>query len=141
MFSRSHVLLDNQASVSIFSNRDLLTNVKLSKNQIVLNGVQSNAKGVRVDQEGQFNEIGNVYYSENATANILSFAAMVDEGAQIRYNQKGSQFTLQPAVSADRAYQTVKVDSMSVMCDQRFQITQQVTQHANMHWCRPCPTT
>ena len=96
MFSRSHVLLNNQASVSIFSNRDLLTNVKLSDNQIVLNGVQSNAKGVRIDQEGQFNEIRNVYYSENATANILSFAAMVDEGAQIRYNQKDSRFTLQP---------------------------------------------
>ena len=78
LFLRSHVLLDNQASVSIFSNRDLLTDVKRSENQIILNGVQSDAKGVRVNKEGHFNEFGNVYYSEKATANILSFAALVD---------------------------------------------------------------
>ena len=46
----------------------------------MLNGVQANAKGVRVTEEGYFNEVGNVYYSPNATANTLSFAAMVDDG-------------------------------------------------------------
>ena len=50
--------------------------------------MQANAKGVRVDQEGSFNEMDHVYYSKNATANILSFAAMVDDGAKIRYDQK-----------------------------------------------------
>ena len=95
LFSRSHVLLDNQASVSIFCNRDLLSNVQKSQNQIVLNGVQANAKGVRVSEEGSFNDVGTVYYSEKSTANILSFASMVDDGAKIRYDQQG-RFTLQP---------------------------------------------
>ena len=62
----------------------------------MLNGVQANAKGVRVSEEGYFNEVGNVYYSPNATANILSFAAMVDDDAKIRYDQHESRFTLQP---------------------------------------------
>ena len=99
LFSRHHVLLDNQASVNIFNNADLLTNIKRSENRIVLNGVQADAQGVSVDMEGTFNEVGQVYYSEKATANILSFAAMVDAGAEITYEQDKSRFTLRPATS------------------------------------------
>ena len=133
MFLQSHILLDNQASVSIFSNRDLLTNVKISDNQIVLNGVQSNAKGVRVDQEGQFNEINNAYYSEKATANILSFAAMVDEGAQIRYNQKESRFRLQPKGSPN-IYSFFKQsipgsEGRFYVCDVRSMVSNHATSH------------
>lgn len=108
LFAQSHVLLD------IFSNRDLLTNVKRSDNHILLNGVQANAKGVRVDQEGSFNEMDHVYYSKNATANILSFAAMVQRSEMIRgniglhYNQKeATTYT----VSVDRAFLEAKVGS------------------------------
>ena len=111
----------NQASVSIVSNRDPLTNVKRPENQIVLNGVQSDAKGVRVNEKGHFNEMGNVYYSEKATANILSFAAMVDGGAQIRYNQRESRFpyiqkeAITYTAFADGAFQGMKDDSTYVM--------------------------
>ena len=45
---------------------------------------------------GKFNDIGEVYYSENSTADILWFAAMEDAGADIRYDQKNSRFTLNP---------------------------------------------
>ena len=44
----------------------------------------------------KFNNIGEVYYSENTTANILSFAAMEDAGADIQYDQKKSWFTQRP---------------------------------------------
>ena len=99
LFTRSHVLLDNQASVNVFCNPSLLTDIRKSEHAILLNGVQLEAKGVRVDQEGDFGEIGPVYYSRGATANILSFAAMADSGADISYNHEAGCFTLQPAGS------------------------------------------
>ena len=43
LFARSHVLLDNQASVNVFCNADLLTDVRRSKYGILLNGVQADA--------------------------------------------------------------------------------------------------
>ena len=99
LFTRSHVLLDNQASVNIFCNPSLLTGIRKSQHSILLNGVQLGAKGVRVDEEGDFGEIGPVYYSKGATANILSFAAMVDSGANIQYHHASGCFILQPAGS------------------------------------------
>ena len=95
LFTRSHVLLDNQASVSIFCNASLL----ISQHSILLNRVQREAKGVRVDQGGDFGEIRPVYYSPGATANILSFPAMADSGADIRYNQETGCFVWRPTGS------------------------------------------
>ena len=100
LFTRSHVLLDNQASVNIFCNANLLTDIRKSQHAILLNGVQLEAKGVRVDQEGDFGEIGPVYYSRRATANILSFAAMADSGADIRYEHETGCFVMRPAGSS-----------------------------------------
>jgi hypothetical protein len=47
LFTKNHVLLDNQASVNIFSNAELLTDITESEHGIILNGVQRDAKGVR----------------------------------------------------------------------------------------------
>ena len=93
------MLLDNQASVNIFCNASLLSYIRKSLNAILLNGVQLGAAGVRVDQEGDFGEIGPVYYSRGATANILSFAAMADSGADIRFDHEAGCFNLRPAGS------------------------------------------
>ena len=91
--------MDNQASVNIFCNSALLTDIRKSQNAILLKGVQSEAKGVRVEQEGNFGDIGPVYFSRGATANILSFAAMADRGAEISYDHEIGCFTLRPAGS------------------------------------------
>ena len=40
LFTRSHVLLDNQACVNIFCNPSLLTDIRKSQHAILLNGVQ-----------------------------------------------------------------------------------------------------
>jgi hypothetical protein len=53
--------------------------------------VRVNAKRIRVDTIGDFGEVKNVYYSKDATANILSFAAMVDEGAVIEYDHNANR--------------------------------------------------
>ena len=39
LFSKSHVLLDNQASINVFCDANLLTNIRRSKHGILLNGV------------------------------------------------------------------------------------------------------
>ena len=99
LFTRSHVLLDIQASVSIFCNASLLTDIRKSQQSILLNEIQREAESVRVDQEGDFGEIGPIYYSPGATANILSFAAMADRGTDLSYNQENGCFILRPAGS------------------------------------------
>ena len=85
MFSQYDVLLDNEASLNIFSNKDLLTNVRQAKRSITVSGIRSGG-GVDVDREGEFGEFGTVFYSGDASANVLSFASQVEAGAKIRYD-------------------------------------------------------
>ena len=73
-------------------------------------GVQWDAEGVRVSMVGKFNDIGEVYYSENSTANILWFAAMEDAGADIRYDQKKVRSTMKVF---NRKYCTVNTSNFS----------------------------
>ena len=132
-FANHHVLLDNQASVSIFSNRDLLTDVHRSDNEILLNGVQANAKSVRVNQVGRFNEFKHVYYSAGATANILSFAAMVGDGAKIQYHHNENRFTLQPSGS-ESIYSFCRreipgSEGRFYVCDVRSMVSSKATLH------------
>ena len=99
LFSKDDVLLDSQASVNVFYNQLLLKNVRKSERQVLLNGVQSGASGVRINQEGDFKAVGRVYFSSEATANILSYAVMVDEGNAVSYDQGNDRFELRPAGS------------------------------------------
>ena len=99
LFAKDDVLLDSQASVNVFCNRALLNNVRKSDRNVVLNGVQSGAAGVKITQEGDFNDVGKVYYSSEATANILSYAVMVDGGNRVRYDQRNDRFLLRPVGS------------------------------------------
>ena len=100
LFTRNDVLLDSQASVSVFCNRDLLSNVRESAKKVVLNVVQAKASGVTISQEGDFNEVGKCYFSKDATANILSYAVMVDEGNNVSHDKKNDRFIFRPARSS-----------------------------------------
>ena len=99
LFAKDDVLLDSQASVNVFCNRALLNNVKKLNRNVVLNGVQSGAAGVKITQEGDFNNVGKVYYSSEATANILSYAVMVDGGNRVSYDERNDRFLLRPVGS------------------------------------------
>ena len=103
LFSKDDVLLGSQASVNVFCNPRLLKNVRKSDRQVLLNGVQSGAAGVRITQEGDFDDVGKVYFSADATANILSYAVMVDEGNAVSYDQLNDRFELRP-VSSNLVY-------------------------------------
>ena len=56
-----------------------------------------------MDLVGDLGEIGVVYYCPKAAANILSFAAMSDAGADIRYDAGNNHLTLKPKGS-DKIY-------------------------------------
>jgi hypothetical protein len=73
-----------------------LTRIRRTPNGIVLNGVDKESKGISVDVEGELGEIGTVFYSPKASANIFSFAAMSDAGAEIEFDQETQRFTLRP---------------------------------------------
>jgi hypothetical protein len=62
-----------------------------------MTGIDSTAKGVTIHEVGQFDEVGVMYYSDKATANILSFASQIDAGAAIDYDKFSDASTLQPA--------------------------------------------
>ena len=95
LFSRYDVLLGNEASLNIFSYKDLLTDIRQSDRSIKVSGIQSGG-GVDVNREGEFAEFGAVFYSGDASANVLSSAARVDAGASITYDYLQDCFTLQP---------------------------------------------
>ena len=103
LFSKNELLLDNQASLNIFGNKDLLTNIRTAEKPISLSGIQAGAKAVKVNKIGDFHDFGAVYYSEGAAANILSFASQVNAGSKIVYDGKADVFTLTP-VSGKRTY-------------------------------------
>ena len=84
-FTQYDVLLDNEASLDIIKNAELLTDVRKIERSINVSGIQQGG-GVSVDHEVEFGEFGTVYYSGSASANNLSFALQVDAGASIRYD-------------------------------------------------------
>lgn len=91
--------MDSQASVNVFCNRELQSNVRRSKTKVVLNGVQAKASGVAIVQKGDFLDVGKCYFSREATANILSYAVVVDGGNDMSYDKVNDRFILKPAGS------------------------------------------
>ena len=100
MFTQYDVLLDNEASLNIFSNKNLLTRIRKSEQSIKVGGIQAGG-GVTVDSEGEFGEFGTVFYSGDASANVLSFVSQVDAGAIICYDHEEDVLTLQPRDSSN----------------------------------------
>jgi hypothetical protein len=87
-FSKYDVLFDNEASINIFSNRNLLTGVRAAEKKVMVGGIQRGASGVKVTEQGEFRDVGTVYVNDSATAAILSFASQIDAGAPISHTIK-----------------------------------------------------
>ena len=64
------ILCDNQATVSVFHQLGLITNVRKAQRPINLSGIGGS---ILVDQVGDFGQFGQVYYHPRALANILCF--------------------------------------------------------------------
>ena len=55
------LLLDNEASVSIFKDSALLNNVRDSKRPINMGGIQIGSPSLRVTRQGEFRDFGTVH--------------------------------------------------------------------------------
>ena len=84
LFAR-HILLDTQSSANVVAAAELLTRIRRTSDGIILSGIDKDSDGIKVDMVGQLGEIETVFYSPKASANVLSFAAMSDAGATIRF--------------------------------------------------------
>jgi DnaJ-domain-containing protein 1 len=92
MFSRYDVLLDNEASLNIFSNKELLTNVRRADRSIVVSGIQSGG-GVDVDREGDFGEFGT--WMQELTLDMTTYKTALHSsrrGASKYIDSAGRQF-------------------------------------------------
>jgi hypothetical protein len=102
LFAGHALMLDSQSSTSVVFDQSLLNegSIRRAEKGIILNGVDKSSPGIHVDLVGELCDIGTVYYCPTASANILSFAAMTDSGADIRYTAKHDRFTMKPKGSA-----------------------------------------
>lgn len=86
------VLLDNQATVSVFSNKHLLTDVCKGR-PITIRGIDDRKGRVVVtDTVGRFGPFGVVHFSPHASANVLSLSSLQNTDFDIEFIQ-GEKFT------------------------------------------------
>ena len=69
-FALEEMIFDTAASKFVFKNPNLLTNVAPSGSPTVIWGVQQGAPGVRIDDVGEFRDLGEVGIGKGATCNI-----------------------------------------------------------------------
>ena len=86
LFSPTEVLLDNQAARSIFKNRSLLSNAS-NVTPFYISDFDGGSRRLRIDQEGDFENLGRVACETTAAANILSKARLLDAGITVSYDQ------------------------------------------------------
>ena len=94
LFTNDDVLLDNQASRSLFKNCKLLTTIEQAASPFYIGGIDSSSRGLLVKQQGCFHEYGNVAFQPNAAANVISVAEALNRGCSVTYSSPEDAYTL-----------------------------------------------
>lgn len=84
------ILLDNQASVSVFKNASLLENIRSINSNIKIAGIGG---VICVDKVGDFGDFGLVYYHPDSVANLLCFSDVAKKG-HVVYDNPNNQFVV-----------------------------------------------
>jgi hypothetical protein len=87
------VLLDNQASIHLFYNKDLFSSaVRTCATPRFITGIGGT---ITVNKCATFEPFGEVLYAPECSANILSFSALTqDPSTKIRYKRKQNLFVV-----------------------------------------------
>jgi hypothetical protein len=92
LFAPEEVIFDTATSKSVLKNPNLLTNVAPSGSPTVIGGVQHGAPGVRIDDVGNFRDLGEVGIGKGAACNIISACQILDTGRTFKYDDKNDEF-------------------------------------------------
>ena len=68
------ILLDNQATISVFSNTSLLSNIRSATEICHINEIASSGESIIAKEIGDYNGFKNIYSCPDAAVNILSFS-------------------------------------------------------------------
>jgi flagellar hook protein FlgE len=82
--NKEDIILDNGATVNLFCNRRLLTDLREEKQALKINGISNKIISTRVT--GYFHPFGRVYLHPLARVNILSFGQL-ERKFNIKYHQ------------------------------------------------------
>ena len=99
-FTATEVLLDNQAGRSIFKNKDLLSDVTSVK-PFYIGGIDGDSRGLCIQQDGDFEDLGRVGLATSAAANILSKTRLIDAGNTVTYDAHADVYHLH---GSERSY-------------------------------------
>ncbi len=80
------------ASLSVFKNPNLLTDIVPSASPTVIGGVQQGAPGVRIDDVGNFRDLGDVAIGKGDACNVLSACQVVDTERTFKYDDENDKF-------------------------------------------------
>jgi hypothetical protein len=80
------ILCDNESTVDIVKNKNMITNIRQTKKPIEITGI--GGEPTRVQQEGDLLGYGAVYFHPDVTANILSFNRMTKRFKSVVYNNQ-----------------------------------------------------
>jgi hypothetical protein len=87
----SWILLDNQSTVDVFQNKDLLTNIRRINGHM---DIHCNAGTATTSIVGDLRGYGTVWYHPQGIANILSLSRVRDRGYVVAYDNKRNVFSI-----------------------------------------------
>jgi hypothetical protein len=80
------ILCDNESTIDVVKNQDLIVNIKRARRPIELTGIGK--EPIKIQQEGELPGYGTVYFHPEVAANILSFHKLTKQFKSVTYDNK-----------------------------------------------------
>jgi len=97
------ILCDNESTIDIVKNDEIITNIKKTNNPFEITGI--GGQPMKVTLEGDLIRYGTVYYHPEAAANILSFYKMTKRFKNVTYdNTKNDAFIVRRDDGSDMEF-------------------------------------